>query len=226
MPRQRRLILPGIAAHLIQRGNNRADCFRCDSDYLVYLLHLKELAAKLDCALHAYCLMTNHVHLLLTPPSAGACAALMRELGQRYVQYFNRRHHRTGTLWEGRFHSSVIGTSDYVLACHCYIELNPVRAAMVTSPDAYRWSSHAGNTGMRNDSLLGRHVDYVALGGPHEYARLFAEGLSPTMLAKIREAVHGGYPLGDDAFRESLGPIEPRRIRPGKAGRPARKSGG
>src|SRR5258706_826975 len=131
MPRQPRLILPGVALHIIQRGNNRGACFVDESDYRLYLLHLRELAFKLECRVHAYCLMTNHVHLLLTPVSSDACVALMRDLGQRYVQYFNRRHHRTGTLWEGRFRSCVAESASYALACYRYIELNPVRASMV-----------------------------------------------------------------------------------------------
>ena len=225
MPRQRRLILPGVAAHIIQRGNNRADCFRCDGDYLVYLSLLKELSARMDCALHAYCLMTNHVHMLMTPTSAKACSALMQNLGQRYVQYFNRRHARTGTLWEGRFLSSVVGSPEYVMACHRYIELNPVRAFMVSTPGAYRWSSHLGNVGLDDDCLLAAHPDYRSIGGHAAYAQLFADELPATMISNIREAVVGGYPLGDDAFKASLD-ISPVRMQRGKAGRPPRHAAG
>ena len=128
MPRQARLILPHVAAHIIQRGNNRAACFRVDSDYQVYLLQLRELARQLGCAVHAYCLMTNHVHLLLTPDHETACSLLMRDLGRSYVRYFNDRHERTGTLWEGRFRSCLVESAEYVLACYRYIELNPVRS--------------------------------------------------------------------------------------------------
>jgi putative transposase len=135
MPRPLRLILPGVALHVIQRGNNRVACFRQDSDYLVYLAHLRQLAEKYECAVHAYCLMTNHVHLLLTPGTAGACIGLMRELGQRYVQYFNRRNERSGTLWEGRFRSCIAESARYVLACYRYIESNPARAGMVDHPN-------------------------------------------------------------------------------------------
>ena len=133
MPRLARFILPGVAVHIVQRGNNRAACFRRDGDYTLYLLHLRELAAALDCAVHAYCLMTNHVHMLITPPSAQACMALMRNLGQRYVQHFNRVYERTGTLWEGRYRSCVVQSAQYVLACYRYIEHNPVRARMAAS---------------------------------------------------------------------------------------------
>jgi putative transposase len=153
MPRQSRLIVPQVAVHIIQRGNNRNACFRGESDYLVYLLHLRDLSATLDCSVHAYCLMTNHVHLLVTPASREACISLMRNLGQRYVQYFNRRHLRTGTPWEGRFRSCVAESARYVLACYRYIELNPVRAGIVSRPTDYAWSSHAVNIGMRSDTL-------------------------------------------------------------------------
>src|SRR2546428_2248197 len=163
MPRLSRLIFPGVAVHIIQRGNDRVACFRQDSDYLVYLAHLRQLSEKYECAVHAYCLMTNHVHLLLTPGAAGACTGLMRDLGQRYVQYFNRRHDRTGTLWEGRFHSCVVESAHYVLGCYRYIELNPVRAAMVDHPTGYLWSSYAVNSGMRSDPLVSPHPEFVAL---------------------------------------------------------------
>src|SRR5438105_8217063 len=181
MPRLPRLIVPDIAVHIVQRGNDRQACFREDSDYLVYLLHLRDLATKTQCALHAYCLMTNHVHLLLTPRDAQGCATLMRDLGQRYVQYFNSRHARTGTLWEGRFRSCLADSSQYVLACHRYIELNPVRAGMVSSPGAYRWSSHRGNSGALQNKMLGAHVEYLALGGDEAsrhaaYRQLFDTG--------------------------------------------------
>ena len=154
MPRPLRLIVPGVAVHLIQRGNNRVACFSHDNDYLMYLAHLRQLAEKYECAVHAYCLMTNHVHLLITPNAAGACTGLMRDLGQRYVQYFNRRHERTGTLWEGRFRSCLVESAHYVLACYRYIELNPVRARMVDDPAEYRWSSYRCHAMGEHDPLL------------------------------------------------------------------------
>src|SRR5919108_4755350 len=141
MPRPPRLIVPGVAVHLIQRGNNRATCFLSDADYLVYLAYLRQLSEKYECAVHAYCLMTNHVHLLVTPRAAGGCTALMRDLRQRYVQYFNRRHERTGALWEGRFRSCLVESALFVLGCYRYIELNPVRAGIVHHPSGYLWSS-------------------------------------------------------------------------------------
>ena len=137
MPRQARLVLPDVALHVIQRGHNRQACFRQETDYLVYLTLLHDLSTKRRCAMHAYCLMTNHVHLLLTPGDAQACATLMRDLGQGFVQYFNRRYERSGTLWEGRFRSCLVESARYVLACYRYIELNPVRAGMVADASSY-----------------------------------------------------------------------------------------
>ena len=223
MPRSWRFILPGVAAHIIQRGNNRANCFRDDSDYLVYLANLRVLAEKYECAIHAYCLMTNHVHLLLTPQAAEACTAMMRDLGQRYVQYFNRRHARTGTLWEGRYRSSMVESSYYVLACYRYIELNPVRAGMVDHPTGYLWSSYAVNSGMRTDPLLAQHPEFVALGHDVEprhaaYRGLFDGTLDRVLVQRIRDATNSGYPLVNDRFKASV--LDPlgKKTAPGKPG--------
>ena len=151
MPRRARLALAGIPWHIIQRGNNRAVCFHAEDDYQFYLHYLKTFADQFGCAVHAYVLMTNHVHLLLTPEREDSAALLMKHLGQRYVQYINRSYRRSGTLWEGRFRSCLTQSEDYVLACYRYIELNPVRAAMVIKPQDYRWSSfHANGMGKAN----------------------------------------------------------------------------
>ena len=204
MGRQARFVLPGVALHVIQRGNNRSSCFRGSSDYQVYLSCLRELSAKFECGVHAYCLMTNHVHLLVTPPSAAACAGMMRELGQRYVRYFNQRYLRTGTLWEGRFRSCVAESARYVLACYRYIELNPVRAGLAHSPEAYEWSSHRVNRGMRADAaLLSPHVEFLALGTTIEartraYVELFEQALDPAVVTAIRKATHAGRRLGSE----------------------------
>ena len=164
MPRRARLSVPGIPWHIIQRGNNRAVCFNAAADYQFYLHCLDELAGKFGCAIHAYVLMTNHVHLLLTPQKTGSAALLMKHLGQRYVQYFNRTYQRTGTLWEGRFRSCLTQTENYVLACYRYIEQNPVRAGMVKRPQDYRWSSYHANGAGRPDSLITPHDEYINLG--------------------------------------------------------------
>jgi putative transposase len=225
MPRQLRFVVPGIAAHITQRGHNGADCFRHDGDYLLYLLHLRELSAKHGCGVHAYCLMTNHVHLLLTPSTPHACTNLMRDLGQRYVQFFNRRYGRIGTLWQGRFFACVAESARYVLGCYRYIERNPVQARMVKSPAAYPWSSYAANTGARQDGLITPHAEYLALatdaGRRHAcYRHLVEEELELSLLQDIREATNNGYPLASDAFKAVLTARLGRRTEPGRPGRP------
>src|SRR5918996_1491123 len=223
MARRMRLVFPGVAVHVIQRGVDRAACFREEADYLVYLSHLRHLSTKHGCAVHAYCLMTNHVHLLLTPSSAESCTAFMRDLGRRYVPYFNRRHERTGTLWEGRFRSCIVESARYLLACYRYIELNPVRAGMVSRPDAYAWSSYAVNTGTRCDGFISPHLEFTALAESDDkrhaaYCGLFAEELDEPLLQAIRDATNGGYALASDAFKESvLAPLG-WKTGPGKPG--------
>jgi len=203
MARQARFLVPGVATHVIQRGNNRGACFRIASDYLAYLSYLRTLSAKFECALHAYCLMPNHIHLLMTPASAEACAGMMRELGQRYARYFNRRYARTGTLWEGRFRSCVTDSARYVLACYRYIELNPVRAGLALRPDGYEWSSHAVNIGRRTNVFLCMHPEFEALGTSLEariqaYAGLIEQALDPAIVGAIRKATNSGQRLGTE----------------------------
>src|SRR3954463_6293578 len=164
MARQPRLIVPDVALHIVQRGVDRQDCFSEETDRVVYLSLLRELCEETRCAVHAYCLMTNHVHLLLTPAAPDGPSVLMRKVGQRYVPYFNRRYSRTGTLWEGRFKSCLVESARYVLGCQRYIESNPVRASMVAHPGAYRWSSYGGNAGLADDALLTPNQEYAALG--------------------------------------------------------------
>lgn len=217
MPRGPRLVVPGVALHVVQRGHNRRDCFQQETDYLVYLSNLRELSTRTQCALHAYCLMTNHVHLLLTPSSVQGCAVLMRNLGQRYVQYFNRRYQRRGTLWEGRYHSCLVDSAPYVIACHRYIERNPVRAGMVPSAGDYHWSSHNGNAGRTSNPLLTGHPEYLALAADDTsrqatYEGLFAVEDEPGFLAAIRDATNGGFALVGEALKASLPSDLQRRL--------------
>lgn len=231
MARRLRWILPGVAVHLIQRGVDRTACFRGQSDYLVYLSHLHDLAERHGCAIHAYCLMTNHVHLLMTPSDAQACTALMRDLGRRYVPYFNRCHDRTGTLWEGRFRSCLVESARYLLACYRYIELNPVRARMVDHPRSYAWSSYAANSGLRADPRLTPHAEFEALAQEREsrhaaYRELLAEEIDQPLLRTIRDATNAGYPLASDTFKTSVLLPLGWKLRPGKPGpRPCFDSG-
>ena len=203
MPRPLRIIFPGVATHLTQRGSNRAACFHRDSDYVLYLLQLRELCARHGCAVHAYCLMTNHVHLLLSSPSPKACMTLMKQLGQRYAQYFNRTYSRTGPVWDGRYHSSMAQSARYVLGCYRYIELNPVAAGMTNHPGVYAWSSYGANALGKDDRIVTPHPEYLALGlttmaQQNAYAALFDQALDPLLVAHIRAATRGGYPMGSD----------------------------
>ena len=149
MPRKSRMYLPTIPCHVVSRGNNRDACFYADEDYLFYLECLGDACDKYAVALHAYVLMTNHVHLLLTPRDELGISRVMQSVGRRYVQYINYTYRRSGTLWEGRHKASLIDADRYLLACYRYIELNPVRANMVVDPADYRWSSYRVNAGLQ-----------------------------------------------------------------------------
>lgn len=206
MPRMKRLDLPGVAQHVIQRGNDRQACFFRELDYIRYMQDLREAALKFGCQIHAYVLMTNHVHLLMTPSVPGAVAKAMQAVGRRYVRYVNASICRTGTLWEGRYKASLVDSERYVLACYRYIELNPVRAGMVASPDEYRWSSFAANTGKAPDPLVTPHSVYRQIARDSEqryksYRALFAEAISPEELAEIRLYVQRQRALGSSRFQ-------------------------
>ena len=163
MPRRARLTVAGVSWHVIQRGNNRTACFYAEDDYHRYLETLREQADAWNCVIHAYVLMTNHVHLLVTPKEAEGVGLMMKHLGQRYVQYINRTYRRTGTLWEGRYRSCLTQDQRYALACHRYIEMNPVRAGLVAQPEHYRWSSYRENVGLSERRMLSPHPEYLAL---------------------------------------------------------------
>ena len=228
MPRRARLVIPGIPWHIIQRGNNRIPCFYADEDYRRYLDDLGEMAEKYECALHAYVLMTNHVHLLLTPNREDSAALLMKHLGQRYVQYINRCYRRSGTLWEGRYRSCLVQSDTYVLTCYRYIELNPVRANMVRHPSDYRWSSYRMNGAGKPMSLITPHPEYLGLGMTDEsrrenYRGLFRAHLDTEVMADIRRSTNGNYVLGNDRFKEEIARMLKRRVSPGRAGRPVKE---
>jgi putative transposase len=228
MPRRARLSLPGIPWHIIQRGNNRSVCFYAEEDYQFYLHYLKEFADKFGCALHAYVLMTNHVHLLVTPAREDSAALMMKHLGQRYVQYVNRTYGRSGTLWEGRFRSCLTQSEDYVLACYRYIELNPVRAGMVVRPQDYRWSSYHANGLGRANALLTSHQEYRRLGKAdaerrEAYRALFRAHVDAALTDEIRDATNGNFVLGDERFQGQIAQALGRRVTRGKAGRPSQQ---
>ena len=195
--------------HIRQRGNNRQDCFFQDNDRLVYLAILRDLLTLRRCALHAYCLMTNHVHLLVTPADENGCSLMMRDLARCYANYFNRRYSRTGQLWEGRFRSCLVDSPRYVLGCYRYIELNPVRAGMVSAPGAHVWSSYGTNTAARDDRLLTPHAEYLALGldaasRVRAYEGLVWNGDEPELLSAMRESTDNGFPLVGDGLKSEL----------------------
>ncbi len=164
MPRPPRIVRAGDVLHVIQRGNNRTACFADDDDRERYLKVLLRTSERARCAIHAYVLMSNHTHLLVTAIEPRAPSRMMQSLGRSYVRYFNERHGRTGTLWEGRYRSSVIDSELYFFQCSRYIESNPVRAGMVSEPAAYRWSSFRSNADGEPDALVRRHPVYLALG--------------------------------------------------------------
>jgi putative transposase len=225
MPRRLRLTLAGVAVHLIQRGNNRGACFFAAEDYARYLGYLAEFARQFGCAVHAFVLMTNHVHLLLMPQHADGASRLMQRLGQHYVQYVNRSYRRSGTLWEGRFRSCLAQSEDYVLACYRYIELNPVRAGMVRHPADYRWSSYRVNGQGTPSALVVPGEEYLHLGANaadrcEAYRALVGAQLDPDVVTEIREATNGNVALGNERFRGEIEAALGRRARRGTSGRP------
>jgi putative transposase len=206
MPRSARNVIPGVALHVIQRGNNRGNSFFGDGDRLAYLHYLETFSRESNCTVHAYCLMSNHVHLLLTPGEASACAGLMKSLNQHYVQHVNRVHGRTGNLWEGRYRSCLATSEQYVLACYRYIELNPVRAGITAHPRDYGWSSYNCNAESQPSSLLQPHPALLALGSDRShckdaYRALVENALEPPLLEEIRTATRSGRALGVAAKR-------------------------
>jgi putative transposase len=229
MPRQARLRIPGIPVHIIQRGSNRSACFAEDRDFRVYLSLLDELAPLYACPVHAYVLMTNHVHLLLTPGRVDGTSMLMKHMGQRFAQYINRKYARSGPLFEGRFRSCLVDSDAYLLTCHRYIEMNPVRAGIVDHPSRYAWSSYGANAQGLPSDIVVPHPLYISLAiDPDErrsrYQRMFDVPESAEALKRIREATHAGVALGEGAFVSSLpGSLQPKAVKR-KPGRPAQGS--
>ncbi|ABE48747.1 transposase [Methylobacillus flagellatus] len=229
MPRRPRIILPNFPQHIIQRGNNRSVCFYADEDYIKYLDWLKDYANETGCQIHAYVLMTNHVHLLVSSVKTEAISGMMKALGQRYVQYINRTYTRSGTLWEGRYKSCPTQAETYLLTCQRYIELNPVRANMVEHPADYRWSSYRTNAQGESSHLVSSHAVYKSLGLDDEarqaaYRELFRHELEPKLVDEIRQATNGNYVLGDTGFADQISEALKRRVLRGKAGRPFKAS--
>lgn len=225
MARLPRLVVPGLPHHVIQRGNDRQSIFRDDVDRRRYLETLLDAVRTHRLAVHAYVLMDNHVHLLASPASAQDLSRTMQSLGRRYVGWFNARHARSGTLWEGRFRCAVMETERYLLACMRYIELNPVRANMVARAGDYAWSSARFHLGQRQDQLITDHPLFWALGNtPFEreaaWRSLLDQGLSDLQVKQITESVFKGWACGGDAFLDWLKSRTERPVAPRPRGRP------
>ncbi len=210
MARLPRFVLPGQPQHVIQRGNNRQAIFDAEDDYRFYLEKLGEAAEKHQCDIHAYVLMTNHVHLLVTPQLENSIGKMMQMLGRYYVQYYNYTYQRTGTLWEGRYKATLIDSEQYLLTCMRYIELNPVRAqGMVDHPAEYPWSSYHHHALGESDVLLKPHREYHRLGKTEAgrqsaYRQLFRAHISKMTLAEIRESTNKAWVLGSERFKQRM----------------------
>ena len=225
MARLPRLTLPGYPHHVIQRGNNRQAIFACPADYRVMLDLLEENAKKFDVLVHAYVLMSNHLHLLATPQAADGLPKMMQAVGRSYVRYFNDTQKRSGTLWEGRYKSTVIQADRYLLACMVYIDLNPVRAGLVMQPQDYLWSSYLHYLGVRTDRLITPHALYWELGNTPfareaAYAELVQSGINPVQQAALTDATLSGWALGGPDFVADLQKRTERRVAKSGAGRP------
>lgn len=225
MARLPRLTLPGFPHHVMQRGNNRQAIFSSTTDFQILLEMLEEYARHFGVAVHAYVLMSNHFHLLATPESAKSLPMMMQALGRRYVRHFNRVQQRTGTLWEGRYKSTLVQTDRYLLTCMSYIDLNPVRAGIVVRPQDYPWSGYGHYAGLRVDRLITPHSLYWELGNTPfareaAYSQLVRAGITPTDQAALTESMLHGWALGAPDFVADLQKHTSRRLRKAAAGRP------
>jgi len=225
MARLSRVSPIGVPQHIVQRGNNRQVCFTSDEDMKAYLNWLKEFSKKYLVDIHAWVLMTNHVHILCTPYEEGAVSKMMQSIGRMYVRYFNYTYQRSGTLWEGRFKSSLIQSERYLLELYRYIELNPVRADMVVEPSEYSWSSYGCNALGVETELQTPHELYLALGKTkserlENYRQLFKAHVGIKLLKEIRDSVNKGLALGNERFVLQIEALTEKRVTPRKAGRP------
>jgi putative transposase len=223
MARLPRFVIPDQPQHVIVRGNNRAEIFCADADYSFYLEKLKLACDKHGCSVHAYVLMTNHVHLLITPHLEQSLGKAMQMLGRYYVQYYNYCYRRTGTLWEGRYKATLIDSEAYLLICMRYTELNPVRACMVVDPADYPWSSYHHNALGQTNDLVVPHPEFQRLGECDEtrqaaYRDLFTHQLSENSIANIREATNKAWALGSDRFKQRIQDQLGRRVEPSARG--------
>lgn len=223
MARLPRLNLPDIPQHVIQRGNNRSVCFFSDDDYAVFLDKLREFSIKHKVAVHSYVLMTNHIHLLLTPSTEDGVSRLIQTLSSYYVRYINQTYNRTGSLWEGRYKSSLVDSDNYFLLVSRYIELNPVRADMVDHPSEYPWSSYHKNALGTPIKLITPHFCYQSLGKTDKqrqdyYKSLFDSHIPDYTINEISQAVNKAWVLGNDRFMKQIEEQTGQRAQPNKRG--------
>jgi putative transposase len=209
MPRLPRLVVANVPLHITQRGVDRCPTFLTAEDFAFYRWMIGEAALVAACAVHAYVLMTNHVHLLITAADVGGPARMMRSLGGRYVRYFNDRYARTGTLWEGRYRSTVVDSAPYLFACSRYIELNPVRAGLVTAAEAYEWSSFRRNACGSDDGVVSERAEFTSLGGDRDtrcaaYRAMFTSDLEPAVIAALRAAQCARPQLHPTSYRVAV----------------------
>lgn len=228
MARLTRLTISGYTHHVIHRGNNRQDIFLSDVNRRTLLDLITEGAYKYAVEIHAYVLMGNHFHLLATPSTSEGMPKMMQSIGRAYVRYFNDGNGRSGTLWEGRYKSTLIQSERYLLQCMVYMDLNPVRAGVVAQASAYPWSSHLYYVGQRQDKLLTPHPLYWSLGNTPfareaAYAELVQSGITPEQLAALTDSALRGWALGDHEFVAELQKMTQRRVSKGQAGRPISK---
>ncbi len=229
MPRKPRFYLPGIPAHVVQRGHSREPIFFEDSDYKAYLNWFHEAAERYRCEVHAFVLMTNHVHFLITPRLKDSISRTIQYVGRRYVPYINYHYGTSGTLWEGRYKANLIQEENYLLTCMRYIELNPVRANMVNHPKHYPWSSYCANAEGKEIKLAHHHSVYQALGKSEPerldaYRALFKSHIGNEEIKIIRSACQTGTPLGNDYFREKIEQKLKCKIGQDRRGRPSKRA--
>ena len=227
MARLPRLIVPHQPHHVIQRGAGRQAVFLEADDYLVFLKYLKESARQFKVAIHAYVLMPNHIHLLASPADQTGMARMMQWIGRFYVPYFNHKYGRVGTLWQGRYKAAVIDSEHYFLLCARYIELNPVRAGLVTQAEDYRWSSFRHHVGIEPDSLIAEHALFWALGNTPfareaAYRELIQQVISVREVETLTDATLKGWAIGSVQFKASLEKQSHQRVQPARRGRPPR----
>lgn len=228
MARLPRLNVPGYPVHAVIRGNDRQDIFRSQGDRVFFHRCLVEASRRHGAGIHAYVFMSNHIHLVATASHPNSLARAIQSLGRRYVSYFNYLYSRTGTLWEGRFRSSLVETDRYLLACYRYVEMNPVRAGMVRAPADFPWSSYRCNAMGASDDLVTPHPLFLALSDDEKgrqiaYRNLFDHDIGETDVNLIRYALNKGWALGGDLFCAKLEEVSGRRSSPVKRGRRSKK---